>query len=182
YPGVQQIRNRRPRLPGFRAPPSACTGYLLPEGNLQPFGKQHLDAHDHPLCMISAQHREERESHARTSISRRQAEVKGRSRPRYRFHPHSTAVPLDRLLAECESKSVAGVFFPVQALERLEYAALEFRVYSRTVVLHREHPFEIFSSGGNVNAWRSRATVFDSIPNQMVQDFSQDFEVSAHLR
>ena len=56
-------------------------------------------------------------------------------------------MPLDGLLAECESKSVPGVFSPVQALEYPEYAVLECRVYTRTVVLHGEYPIEIFSSG-----------------------------------
>ena len=73
----------------------------------------------------------------------RQSEIECRSRPGRRLHPHSTAMPLDGLPAECESQSVPGVLFSVQALEHLEYAVLECRVYAGTVVLHREHPFEI---------------------------------------
>jgi len=56
-------------------------------------------------------------------------------------------MPLDGLLTECESKAVPGVFFSVQAFEYPEYAALECRVYTGTIVLHRKYPFEIFSSG-----------------------------------
>ena len=56
-------------------------------------------------------------------------------------------MPLDSLFAECEAKSVPGVFISVQALKYLEYASLECRVYTRTIVLHRKHPFESFPSG-----------------------------------
>ena len=80
-------------------------------------------------------------------IHRWQSEEKCRSRPRRRFHPHSPAMPLDSLLAECEAESVAGVFLPVQALKRPEYAALECRVYTGTIVCDRKYPFEIFTSG-----------------------------------
>jgi hypothetical protein len=91
-------------------------------------------------------------------------------------------MPLDRLLAESESKSVSGVFFTVQTLKHLEYAALECQIYTWTVVLHGEHPIEIHTFRRNVNARRRPATVLDGISNQVVQDFGQYFEVSAYPR
>ena len=91
-------------------------------------------------------------------------------------------MPFDRLLAGCESQSVPWVFFPVQALEPLEYAALKCRIYARTVVLYGEHPIEIHSFGRNVNTRRGFAAVFDGIFDQMVQDLGEYFEISTHLR
>src|ERR1035437_9611241 len=62
-------------------------------------------------------------------------------------HPHPPAMPLDGLLAEGEPKSVPGVFFAVQALKHPEYAALECRFNTRTVILHGECPIGIQPSG-----------------------------------
>ena len=73
--------------------------------------------------------------------------MESRSLARCRFHPDSTSMALDGLLAECEAESAPGVLFSVQALEHPEYAVLECRVYTRTVVLHREHPFGLFPPG-----------------------------------
>jgi len=83
----------------------------------------------------------------RISIRRRNSEIERRSRPKRRLHPHAAAVPLDGLPAECESKSVPRVFFPVQALEHAEYAAVERRVNTKTVVAHREDTFEVRPPG-----------------------------------
>ncbi len=73
--------------------------------------------------------------------------MESRSRPRSRFQPNSTALPLDGLLAEREPKPASGVFFAAQALERLEYAALECRVYAGTVVRNGEFPIQFHPSG-----------------------------------
>src|ERR1035441_6327485 len=81
------------------------------------------------------------------SVGRRKSEIECRSRPERRFDPHTAAMPLDGLLAECESKSVAGVFFSMQALKRPEYAALEGRVNTRTVISHGEFPIQIHAAG-----------------------------------
>ena len=80
-------------------------------------------------------------------IGRGQSEVERRSRSGRRFDPHSTTMRLDRFLAECESNSVPGVFLSVQPLEDLEYAALECRLDTGTVVLHGERPIEIHPFG-----------------------------------
>lgn len=77
----------------------------------------------------------------------RQSETERRSRAEGRFHPHSAAMPLDGPLAECESKSIPGVFFAVLALRDAEYSRLECGVDTWTIVLHREYPLAIFSSG-----------------------------------
>lgn len=55
-------------------------------------------------------------------------------------------MPLDGFLAERKPKSVAGVFSPVQSLERTEYAIPECRFYARAVVFDREYQFEIRTS------------------------------------
>ena len=47
-------------------------------------------------------------------------------------------MPLDGLPAKCESESVPGVLFSMQALERAEYAALESCFYAGTVVFDTE--------------------------------------------
>src|ERR1035438_430496 len=88
-----------------------------------------------------------RQSAGKMSVGRRQSEIECRSRPGRRFDPHPPAVPLDGLLAEGESKSVAGVFPAVQALKRPEYAVLEGRVNTRTVISHGECPIQIQASG-----------------------------------
>lgn len=54
---------------------------------------------------------------------------------------------LDRLLAECPSRSVAGVILPVQALKHPEYTSVECGVYAGAIVLRRKHPIEIHPSG-----------------------------------
>jgi len=87
-------------------------------------------------------------------------------------------MPLDSLLAECESQSVPGVFFWVQTLKHPEDAALECRLYAGTIVSHPKQPFETFSSGRNMNARRRCAAVFDGISNQMMKRLGQSFEVS----
>jgi hypothetical protein len=48
-------------------------------------------------------------------------------------------MPLDGFLAVCESKSVARAFVPVQALKHIEYAGMEYRVYTGAVVLHGKY-------------------------------------------
>src|ERR1035438_159718 len=79
------------------------------------------------------------------SIGGRQTEIECRSRPRRRVQPHSAAMPLDGFLAKRESKSVPGVFPPVQALKHPEDAFVECRLYAGTVVLYGEYPIEIHS-------------------------------------
>jgi hypothetical protein len=56
-------------------------------------------------------------------------------------------MPLDGLPAKCESESVPGVLFSMQALERAEYAALESCFYAGTVVFDGELPTGIRPSG-----------------------------------
>src|SRR5450432_2633811 len=73
-------------------------------------------------------------------IGGRQREIECRSPARRRFHPNSTAVPFDGLLAKGESQPVAGEFFAVQALKHAEDTVAQRRIYSRTVVLHGEYP------------------------------------------
>src|ERR1035437_8881594 len=80
-------------------------------------------------------------------VSRRQSEIEFRSRPRGGLQPQSPAMALHGLLAEGEPKSVPGVFFAVQALKPPEYAALECRFNTRTVILHGECPIGIQPSG-----------------------------------
>ena len=53
----------------------------------------------------------------RRSLGRWQSEIECRSRAGGRLHPHSPAMPLDGLLAKCQSQPVSGMFFSVQALE-----------------------------------------------------------------
>src|SRR5579872_1277718 len=110
------------------------------------------------------------------------SEAKCRSRPRRRLHPYPAAMPLDSLLAECQSKPVPGVVFSVQALKRPEYSSLECRVYAGAIVLHRKYPIGIHPAARNVNSRSRRVAVFDGIPNQMVQDLGKYGEVSAHRR
>src|SRR5207302_917704 len=98
------------------------------------------------------------------------SEIKCRSRSQRRFHPYSAAVALDHLLAEGEAKSVSGVFLPVQALENLEYAALECRIDTRAVVFHGEYAIGVRRPGGDVDARRRRLAVFDGISDEMVQN------------
>ena len=69
-------------------------------------------------------------------IHRRHREIECRSRTRRRLHPHSTAIPLDGLFAECEAKSVSRVLLSVQALKHPEQTALKFGVDAGTIVLH----------------------------------------------
>ena len=56
-------------------------------------------------------------------------------------------MPLDGFLAKREAESVAGVFFPVETPEHLEYAALERRVYTRPVIFDGEDALEIDAFG-----------------------------------
>jgi hypothetical protein len=74
-------------------------------------------------------------------------------------------MPFECLLAECQAQPVPGVFFPVQTFKHLEDLPLELRVYTRAVVLYREHPIEIHSFGRNVNPRRRFVAVFDGVPN-----------------
>jgi hypothetical protein len=85
--------------------------------------------------------------HVLQNVGRWQSEIKRRSRSRRRLDPHSAAMPLDGLLAECQPKSVPGVFFAVQAFKRHEYTTLEGGLYAGTVVSNRENAIEIHPSG-----------------------------------
>ncbi len=48
------------------------------------------------------------------SIGSGKSEIECSFRSRPRFHPYSTAMPLDGFLAECQSQSGRRVFFSVQ--------------------------------------------------------------------
>src|SRR5207249_2557606 len=115
-------------------------------------------------------------------VRRRQGEVERGAGPRGGLHPDSAALKSDQLLAQCKTQPVARRFLAVEAPKCPEYALLEGRLDPGTIVLHGEYPIRIDPSGGKVNSWRELVAVLDGISNEMMQDLSEQLEVTRYGR
>ena len=80
-------------------------------------------------------------------------------------------MPLDDLLADCESDAGAGKFLAfMQPLEHDKNSVEVLRIDSQAVIAHRESPFApaIFG-GGNVNARHAGVLILDGIADQILK-------------
>src|SRR5688572_10053507 len=100
----------------------------------------------------------------------RQREAEGRARAGPRLDPDAPAVALDHLLADGEADAGAGILaHRVQALEDLEDALEEFRLYADAVVFHGNLPGDAVIPDPYVDARHLFPPELEGIADQVLE-------------
>src|SRR2546421_248175 len=102
-------------------------------------------------------------------------ELEGSAAPGFRFHPDSSTLALDNLLAQRQTDASAGNFLSVQPFEHAEDAVFVLRFDTDSIVPHCKTPrFRIFLRR-DVDGGRFPGSVLDRIGNQVLEKLHQHY-------